>query len=439
MMKRISQITIYVTVVFLAIPSLALAQAVISVHPAELNSPPVGAEFTLNVNITDGKNVGGYQFDIIFDPTALSFVDAENADYLPLGAFAIPPIVKGNNVTLGATSIAGAVSGDGTLAKVTFQVVEVKASTIGLTNVILPDPAANSLDVTSQDGKITIMNEAPVAVIEASPVARVGEAITLNGAKSTDDSVIVSYAWDFGDGTKGEGETVKHVYPRTGDFTVTLIVTDDGNPQALTGSTTLIVRIKDALQATITEHKPGTNILSLKATILNENTPAQCYVAIWEGNLPVERGIFLEYQVKFPQVSVHKMGGMFLHTDVGNVSGKVADSGELDWKHRQVSLNELAGQTIVAITLGADNEENPNNPAGPFSMMVDNVQITNGPDILNAIWVDQDSISAVQKVTNPFIDPVGVSNCEASVGADTVTVRPKGKRMTTWGWLKATK
>ena len=306
-------------------------------------------------------------------------------------------------------------------------------------NVILPDPLANPLEVTSQNGKITIMNEVPVAVIEASLEAGVGEVVTLNGAKSIDDSVIVSYAWDFGDGTKGEGETIKHVYPRMGDFTVTLIVTDDGDPQALTDSTTLIIRVKDALQATITEHKSGTNILSLKADILNENTPAQCYVAIWEGNLPVERGMFLEYQVKFPQVSVHKMGGVFLHTDAGNVFGEVADSDELDWRHRQVSLNELAGQMIVAITLGIDNEDNPNNATGPFSMMVDNVQITNGKNILNAIWLNQEPINAAQKVTNPFIDPVGVSNCEASVGADTVAIRPKGKWITNWGWLKASR
>ena len=48
-------------------------------------------------------------------------------------------------------------------------------------NVILPDPLANPLEVTSQNGKITIMNEVPVAVIEASLEAGVGEVVTLNG------------------------------------------------------------------------------------------------------------------------------------------------------------------------------------------------------------------------------------------------------------------
>ena len=210
-MKRISQIAICATVVFLLFSSLALAQAIVSIHPAELNSPEIGEEFTLNVNITDGKNVGGYQLDITFDPTALSFVDAENADYLPPDAFAIAPKVKRNIVTLGAISVGDAVSGNGTLAKVTFQVVEVKPSTIELTNIILPDLLANPLDVIGRNGKITVMNgvpvnEAPVAMIEAPFEARVGEAIILNGAQSTDDSRIVSYVWDLGDGTEDVGE-----------------------------------------------------------------------------------------------------------------------------------------------------------------------------------------------------------------------------------------
>lgn len=47
-----------------------------------------------------------------------------------------------------------------------------------------------------------------------------------SGSYDTDGSV-VSYVWDFGDGTTGSGVTTSHVYPYEGTFTVTLTVTDN--------------------------------------------------------------------------------------------------------------------------------------------------------------------------------------------------------------------
>jgi streptogrisin C len=41
------------------------------------------------------------------------------------------------------------------------------------------------------------------------------------------DGSIVSYFWDFGDGTTGSGVTTSHIYPYEGSFTVTLTVTDN--------------------------------------------------------------------------------------------------------------------------------------------------------------------------------------------------------------------
>jgi len=40
------------------------------------------------------------------------------------------------------------------------------------------------------------------------------------------DGVVVSYFWDFGDGTNGSGVVVEHVYSQPGTYVITLIVTD---------------------------------------------------------------------------------------------------------------------------------------------------------------------------------------------------------------------
>ncbi|HEV7764202.1 MAG TPA: PKD domain-containing protein [Thermoanaerobaculia bacterium] len=65
------------------------------------------------------------------------------------------------------------------------------------------------------------------------PVATFGynassTSVDFNASGSYDpDGSIVSYAWNFGDGTTGSGATTNHVFPYEGYFTVTLTVTDN--------------------------------------------------------------------------------------------------------------------------------------------------------------------------------------------------------------------
>jgi PKD repeat protein len=50
--------------------------------------------------------------------------------------------------------------------------------------------------------------------------------VTFNGTGSSDNVGIVSYEWDFGDGTIGTGVTVTHTYTTEGTYIVTLTVKD---------------------------------------------------------------------------------------------------------------------------------------------------------------------------------------------------------------------
>ena len=52
--------------------------------------------------------------------------------------------------------------------------------------------------------------------------------ISFDGSKSTDDDTIVSYKWDFGDAITAIGTSITHAYTITGNYTVTLTVTDNG-------------------------------------------------------------------------------------------------------------------------------------------------------------------------------------------------------------------
>ena len=132
----------------------ATVSATVSVAPSPVPSPAIGEQLTLSLNIADGENVAGYQATVQFDTTALRYVSSANGDYLPAGAFFVPPVVAGNQVRLAASAIGGESNGDGTLATLTFEVIEVKASSLTLSDVVLSDSAGTGFRPQVENGEI---------------------------------------------------------------------------------------------------------------------------------------------------------------------------------------------------------------------------------------------------------------------------------------------
>ena len=56
--------------------------------------------------------------------------------------------------------------------------------------------------------------------------------VQLAAQASDPDGRIVSYAWDFGDGARGEGAQTSHTYERAGRYTARVTVTDDDGQTA---------------------------------------------------------------------------------------------------------------------------------------------------------------------------------------------------------------
>ena len=76
-----------------------------------------------------------------------------------------------------------------------------------------------------------VRNRLPFSFFTVSPeTVDTGDVVSFDGSGSYDpDGVIVSYLWDFGDGTTGSGEITNHAYAEDGVYTVTLTVNDDEN------------------------------------------------------------------------------------------------------------------------------------------------------------------------------------------------------------------
>ena len=141
----------------------------VSIMPSRVELPAIGEQLTIHVSVVAGKNVGGYQVSVGFDPTTLAYVESANRNYLPPNAFVVPPIVSENlrrdpstwkfvsepTVTLGATALTGTSNGDGTLATITFEVLDAKESLLLLSDVILTDSAGEQLPHLAFGGMVT--------------------------------------------------------------------------------------------------------------------------------------------------------------------------------------------------------------------------------------------------------------------------------------------
>jgi len=86
----------------------------------------------------------------------------------------------------------------------------------------------------------------PVPVISCDSSMIAGVEYYFDGTKSTDNSGVVSYLFDFGDGTTSTDAKAVHSYEQTGEYTITLTVTDDSGKTA-TAQKTVSVKAREVL------------------------------------------------------------------------------------------------------------------------------------------------------------------------------------------------
>ncbi len=85
-------------------------------------------------------------------------------------------------------------------------------------------------------GPVATFGWAPLAIVPGSPV-------TFDGSRSqpSQGATLVSWVWDFGDGTTGSGMRPQHVYGSTGSYTVGLTVVDNTGRASYTIRQTITV------------------------------------------------------------------------------------------------------------------------------------------------------------------------------------------------------
>ncbi|WP_282116695.1 PKD domain-containing protein [Cellulophaga baltica] len=128
------------------------------------------------------------------------------------------------------------------------------AGTYNVTLTVTDDgtPVLSSSEVTLTITVNAPANQAPTAVATSDIIT--GEAslaVQFTGDTSTDPDAgdVLTYAWDFGDGTTATTANPSHTFTTAGTYTVTLTVTDDGTPALSSSEVTITITVTDANQA----------------------------------------------------------------------------------------------------------------------------------------------------------------------------------------------
>ncbi|MFQ5899950.1 MAG: PKD domain-containing protein [Thermodesulfobacteriota bacterium] len=104
-----------------------------------------------------------------------------------------------------------------------------------------------SVEVTA-----TIFNQLPSASIAAMPATGIAPlTVNFTGTGSDIDGWIVSYLWDFGDGSQSSQQNPSHTYNTPGTYTATLTVTDDGGA---TGNNSVNIVVNATVTSTTTTY-----------------------------------------------------------------------------------------------------------------------------------------------------------------------------------------
>jgi len=123
-----------------------------------------------------------------------------------------------------------------------------------------------TLKVTDENGNtdtttqtVEVQDRKPLAAFSLPASLTAGMAATFDGSSSSDpDGTIVSYSWNFGDGTPTVGgATPEHTYTTAGEYTVELTVTDDASRQASTSHTITVATASAPSEEKSGEEKAG--------------------------------------------------------------------------------------------------------------------------------------------------------------------------------------
>lgn len=205
--------------------------------------------FTMNVTVDPkGAEIFGAQYNLSFDPAKLIAISQKKGELLSQDGALTVVLSNIDNVNgvLEFTEVRfrtqTGVSNPGTLSSIDFMIRDTAPeglTGLHLRDVVLTDPVPAIIpDTTVNDSTVDLQKGAPPVAECGTDILRcenVNSTVKFNGSGSYDpDGSIVSYVWDLGDGSSGNGANIEHIYrsykwdgTKYLAFAVNLTVTDN--------------------------------------------------------------------------------------------------------------------------------------------------------------------------------------------------------------------
>jgi len=217
------------------------------VDPSAIVDPTKGVDsvFTVSVKVANVANLYGWSFKLFFNPSIVQVtgISIPSPSFLRSAGYT-KVLAKSYNNTAGYAYVSETLnvpyppqgaSGNGTLATVSFKVFGVGVTALDLAETKLNTVfAGNRIPIAhlAEDGIFDnrLANLPPVAIFTVTPpIGVVGTLFTFDASASHDDGWIVSYFWDFGDGTNATDKIVQKTWGSgtEGTYAITLTVTDN--------------------------------------------------------------------------------------------------------------------------------------------------------------------------------------------------------------------
>lgn len=378
-MKKTIGLASLLTLMCLLIPAVVWADAVVSIEPGEVQSPVAGETLEFDLVITGAENVSGFQASVAYDTTALNYVSAVEGDFLKSvgSTFWNPPKVEDGKVTLVSLLIGAGVSGDGTLATASFEVVSAKESTLELTGVQISDPDGNEIPAETEDAIVTVEVEREPVITEHEADSKV---LTLEGVYPTDNE---------------HGHCYIAIW--TGEFAI---------------SEGMFLEYQIAMSPANTTTQASIDLHASDGTTLRDSGSVD------------QNGL-----------NAHPA------TDLSGYTGNFDDTAEGDWYHRKISLDALTGKTIDYIVFAMDSSEHSAGLFRAYADNVQIsddegrlLDVYIDEEVIQSSGTAEVSSACTEGSCGGV---VGVEDYKVYVSVGDVAVEPAGKLSTTWGTIKS--
>jgi len=246
-------------------PVLSLPTTKVYLDPSSyiftIDTVSAGYKFNVTVRVEDVEDCAMFQVTMFYNDTIINvtrwFEPKDDLEYIFKGKNTLPvpqpPNIEFNQISPGNASVTvgsavfefppTGVTGDGKLCILEFNVTEVPplgetySCMLDIDNrdTFLQDSLGEDIDTIKENGYYELSGGAPP---EPEPPAanftwfptkpQENQTVTFDASVSTaDGGFIISYVWDFGDGTNGTGEIITHNYTNAGTYMVILNVTDN--------------------------------------------------------------------------------------------------------------------------------------------------------------------------------------------------------------------